>query len=56
MPGALAERVRRLDNVIYDGSAMRGAALCEHYAADSEPVRLDIVGGPGLRQLELPST
>ncbi len=56
LPGALAERVRRLDNVIYDGSAMRGAALCEHYAADSEPVRLDIVGGPGLRQLELPST
>jgi hypothetical protein len=54
--GELHERVRRLDEMIYDCSAMRGAALSEHYAADSEPVRLDVVGGPGLRQLQLPST
>lgn len=53
--GALDERVRRLDAMIYDGEAMRGAALSERYAADSEPVRLDVVGGPGLHQLELPS-
>jgi hypothetical protein len=54
--GALDERVRRLDSMIYDSSAMRVAALSERYAADSEPVRLDVVGGPGLHQLELPST
>jgi hypothetical protein len=52
--GALKERVRRLDTMIYDSSAMRGAALSERYAADSEPVPLDIVGGPGLRQLQVP--
>jgi hypothetical protein len=46
--------VRRLDTMIYDSSAMRGAALSERYAADSEPVPLDIVGGPGLRQLQVP--
>jgi hypothetical protein len=47
--------VRRLDTMIYDSTAMRGAALSERYAADSEPVRLDVVGGPGLHQLEVPS-
>jgi hypothetical protein len=56
MTGQLHERVQRLDAMIYDSDAMRGAALSERYAADSEPVRLDVVGGPGLRQLELPST
>jgi hypothetical protein len=55
IPGALDERVQRLDTMIYDSTAMRGAALSERYAADSEPVRLDIVGGPGLHQLEVPS-
>jgi len=55
IPGALNERVRRLDAMIYDFRAMRGAALSERYAADSEPVRLDVVGGPGLRRLEVPS-
>ncbi len=55
IPGALDERVRRLDTMIYDATAMRGAALSERYAADSEPVRLDVVGGPGLHQLEAPS-
>jgi hypothetical protein len=54
--GALNERVQQLDSMIYDSTAMRGAALSESYAADSEPVRLDVVGGPGLRQLQLPST
>lgn len=53
--GELKERVRRLDATIYDPSAMRNAALSERYAADSEPVRLDIVGGSGLRQFHLPS-
>jgi hypothetical protein len=53
--GELPERVRRLDTVIYDRSAMRGAALSERYVADSEPVPLDVVGGPGMRQLELPA-
>jgi hypothetical protein len=53
--GALEDRVRRLDAMIYDPNAMRSAALSECYAADSEPVRLDVVGGPGLRELELPS-
>jgi hypothetical protein len=53
--GALDERVRRLDTMIYDCDSMRGAALSERYAADSEPVRLDVVGGSGLHQLELPS-
>lgn len=54
--GELNERVRRLDAMIYDTNAMRSAALSERYAVDSEPVRLDVVGGPGLRELELPST
>ena len=53
--GALEERVRRLDSLIYDFSAMRGAALSERYAADSEPVPLDVVGGPGLHQFPLPA-
>jgi hypothetical protein len=53
--GALSERVQRLDTMIYDSSAMRDAALSEGFADDSEPVRLDIVGGPGLHQMELPS-
>jgi hypothetical protein len=54
--GALNERVQQLDTMIYDCSAMRSAALSERYAEDSEPVRLDVVGGPGLHQLQLPST
>jgi hypothetical protein len=41
--------------MIYDPDAMRHAALSERYASDSEPVRLDVVGGSGLHQLELPS-
>lgn len=41
--------------MIYDRTAMRGAALSARYADDSEPVRLDVVGGPGLRQLVLPA-
>ncbi len=53
--GELRERVRRLDTMIYDRTAMRGAALSSRYADDSEPVRLDVVGGPGLRQLVLPA-
>jgi hypothetical protein len=53
--GALEERVRRLDSMIYDSSAMRCAALSECYAADSEPVPLDVVGGPGLHQFQLPA-
>ena len=52
--GALDERVRQLDAMIYDCRAMRTAALSERYAADSEPVRLDIMGSAGLRQLEVP--
>jgi hypothetical protein len=52
--GALEERVRRLDGMIYDSRAMRGAALSERYAADSEPVPLDVVGGPGLHQFQIP--
>lgn len=52
--GPLDERVRRLDAMIYDRQAMRRAALCERYAADSMPVSLDIMGGTGLRQLDLP--
>jgi len=53
--GELKERVRRLDAMIYDEDAMRDAALSERYAADSVPVRLDVVGGPGLREFELPT-
>ena len=34
---------------------MRGAALSDRYAADSEPVPLDIMGGNGLHELDLPS-
>ena len=52
--GALQDRVRRLDGMIYDRTAMRRAALSDRYAADSEPVPLDIVGGQGLHQLDLP--
>lgn len=52
--GRLEERVRQLNAMIYDCEAMRHAALTERYAADSVPVRLDVVGGPGLHQLELP--
>jgi hypothetical protein len=55
LSGGLKERVRRLDAMIYDSHAMRSAALSAEYADDSEPVRLDIVGGSGLRQLELPT-
>ena len=54
--GQLDERVRQLNAMIYDKRAMRDAALSERYAADSVPVRLDIVGGSGLRQLEVPPT
>jgi len=39
--GALQDRVRRLDGMIYDCTAMRVAALSNRYAADSEPVSLD---------------
>lgn len=53
--GALKERVERLDSVIYDGTAMRGVALSERYAQDSQPVCLDVIGGAGLHQLDLPS-
>jgi len=52
--GALRERVRRLDGMIYDCTAMRGAALSDRYAADSEPVPLDIISGQGLHELDLP--
>jgi hypothetical protein len=52
--GELRERVERLDAMIYDTHAMRDAALSDRYAADSEPVRLDVVGGR-LRQVDLPS-
>jgi len=55
LSGKLNERVRRLDAMIYDSNAMHDAALSERYAADSEPVRLDIVGGPGLHEVELRS-
>jgi hypothetical protein len=53
--GALHDRVRRLDGMIYDCTAMRSAALSDRYADDSEPVPLDIVCGQGLHQLDLPS-
>ena len=53
--GALQDRVRQLRGMIYDCTAMRCAALSNRYAADSEPVRLDIVCGQGLHELELPS-
>jgi hypothetical protein len=53
--GPLQERVRRLDGMIYDCTAMRSAALSDGYAADSEPVPLDIVGSHGLHELNLPS-
>ena len=52
--GALQERVRRLDGMIYDCTAMRGAALSARYAADSEPVPLDIISGQRLHELHLP--
>ena len=52
--GALQDRVRWLERMIYDCRAMRVAALSERYAADSEPVPLDIMCGHGLRQLDLP--
>jgi hypothetical protein len=55
VPGALDERVQRLDRVIYDRAAMRRLALSERYAADSEPVRLDVIGSSGTRQLQLHS-
>jgi hypothetical protein len=51
--GQLDERVRRLDQLIYDRAAMRAAALSERYAADSDPVRLDVVGSARIRQLQL---
>ena len=54
MDGDLDERVRQLNAMIYDTQAMRAAAISERYAADSMPERLDIVGGTGLRELELP--
>jgi hypothetical protein len=52
--GALQERVRRLDGMIYDCTAMRGAALSARYAADSAPVPLDIISGQRLHELHLP--
>jgi len=46
--GALIERVLQLQQVIYDHSAMRRVALCDAYAADSEPVSLELnVAGRG---------
>ena len=54
--GALKERVRRLGGMIYDCTAMRGAALSDRYAADSVPVPLDVMGGKGLHEVEVPST
>jgi hypothetical protein len=56
VPGALHERVQRLDSVIYDPAAMRTVALCERYAADSEPVALELDScDAAVRQLELPA-
>lgn len=56
MTGALAERVRRLQGVIYDRTAMRSLALSEAFAADSEPVNLDIdrAGCAKLKELAVP--
>lgn len=53
--GELNDRVRRLNNMIYDRKAMRRAALSERYADDSEPVSLEVMGGAGLRCLEVSS-
>lgn len=41
LAGVLDDRVRQLSRVIYDHTAMRGVALSENYARDSEPVCLD---------------
>jgi len=56
LSGSLGERVLRLQGLIYDRAAMRGLALTEQYARDSEPVRLDIdvAGRVPLRQLSVP--
>jgi hypothetical protein len=51
--GRLTERIRRLESVIYDPVAMRGLALTERYAADSQPECLNVIGGGGIRQLKL---
>jgi len=51
--GRLSERIRRLDSVIYDPVAMRGVALSERYAADSQPECLQVRGASGIRQLKL---
>jgi hypothetical protein len=48
--GALNERVRRLESVIYDPVAMRELALSERYAADSQPVCLNVMGGSRVRR------